>query len=367
MPVVEAPDIEALIVGAGPAGLATAIGLARRGQRAVVVERRSAPLDKACGEGLMPMGVRQLADLGVDVEKLDAAPFRGIRFVDARDGRARLTGRFATGPGLGIRRTELSRALLEAARRAGIQVVLDCALERWRIVDEGTCVVAQTSSGEVRARYLVGADGLNSAIRAQAGLARAAERSRRFGVRSHFRLAPWSDHVEVHWADGAEAYVTPVAPDAIGVAFLWRGKGVHPRALLARFPALAERLRGAEPIDAMRGAGPFWQGARARFAGRVALVGDAAGYTDAVTGEGVALALRSADALASVVAAREPLARYDAAWRRLTRTHRRFARLLRLGVDHPRLRRAAFAALAVVPSAFETLLRLAAEELTSSA
>jgi flavin-dependent dehydrogenase len=350
-------DIDALIVGAGPAGLAAAIGLARRGLRALVIERRTPPLDKACGEGIMPPGVRALAALGVDLSSLRTAPLRGVRFVDgARD----FSGRFSTGDGLGVRRTELSSALIAAALRAGVELRFDCGLECfWQDDSE---VRVETSQGELRAGALIGADGLASRVRAEAGLASAPPRARRFGMRRHFRVAPWSDFVEVHWGERAEAFVTPVAPDEVGVALLWGGDGGSYGEHLARFPELAARLGGAAAVSETRGAGPFWQSARARHAGRVALVGDAGGYTDAVTGEGITLALHGANALAQTLAAGEPLAHYEAAWWRLTRAHRAMAALLGFGIAHPRARRSAFTAFTAAPRAFEMLLRIAASE-----
>ncbi|HXK26390.1 MAG TPA: NAD(P)/FAD-dependent oxidoreductase [Myxococcota bacterium] len=349
-------DVEALVVGAGPAGLATAIHLVRRGVETLVIERRVPPLEKACGEGIMPAGVRALAALGVDRDALRAAPFHGVRFVE---GDRAFAGRFATGVGLGVRRTRLSRALLEAAAKAGAPVRFECGLEGWEV--RGSDVHVRTTQGELRACVLIGADGLASRVREQAGLDRP-RGPRRFGMRRHFRIAPWSEYVEVHWCDSAEAYVTPVAADEVGVALLWSADGGGYRELLARFPALARRLAHAEPSSELRGSGPFWQRTRRRFAAGVALVGDAAGYTDAVTGEGITLALHCAAVLARVVAERRPLAEYERAWRRLSRTHRAFAALLGFGVEHPRLRRAAFRALEVAPRAFEVLLRSAAGE-----
>jgi flavin-dependent dehydrogenase len=156
--------------------------------------------------------------------------------------------------------------------------------------------------------------------------------------------------------------VTPVAPDEVGVALLASAHGGGYGDLLTRFPALAARLAGAEPASELRGAGPFWQRARRRHAEGVALVGDAAGYTDAVTGEGITLALHCAGALAHVIAERRPLEEYERAWRRLSRTHRAFAALLGFGIAHPRLRRAAFRFLSAAPASFERLLRAAAGE-----
>jgi flavin-dependent dehydrogenase len=347
---------DVLIAGAGPAGIATALSLARRGISSCVIERRREPLDKACGEGIAPAGVRALAALGVCTEKLRAAPFQGVRFVD---GALAIEGRFATGVGLGVRRTELSRELLATATRAGIEVALGCALTGFEQSRGG--IVARTSLGEFRTRMLVGADGLTSAVREWAGLALPA-RSRRFGVRRHYRIAPWSAWVEVHWRGNAEAYVTPVAPDELGVAILAHADGRNFEQQLAAFPELAAKLERAVAVSEARGAGPFWQRARRRVTGGVALVGDAAGYTDAVTGEGIALALRTGDSLARIFAASGSPAGYERAWWRITSEHRAFAALLGFAVAHPRTRRAAFRALAWKPDLFERLLRRATAE-----
>jgi len=353
---VRARDTEVIVVGAGPAGLATALELAQRGVAPLVIERRHPPLDKACGEGVMPAGVRALEKLGVSLPQDRCARFRGVRFID---GSRSFEGRFPTGPGLGVRRTVLSEALLERARSAGIPVEFGCTLRAWESRADG--VIARTSGGDVRARLLVGADGLGSFVRSHAGLA-APIRRRRFGMRRHFRVAPWSPFVEVYWSAGAEAYVTPVAADEVGVAMLWGGDGRSHERCLAAFPQLEARLRGAEPVTRVLGAGPFWQSARQRFAPGVALVGDAAGYTDAVTGEGITLSLVCARALAVVVAERRPLADYERAWSKLTRTHRAFAALLGFGVSHPRARSAFFALLSRRPDIFERMLGWAARE-----
>jgi flavin-dependent dehydrogenase len=123
----------------------------------------------------------------------------------------------------------------------------------------------------------------------------------------------------VHWSPRAEAYVTPLAPELVGVALLTGERGSFAQQLI-RFPALAERLAaaGAGPV---RGAGPMRQRAKARVAGRILLVGDAAGYVDALTGEGLSLALAGAAALVRCVRADRPGA-YESEWRRATRRHR---------------------------------------------
>ena len=149
--------------------------------------------------------------------------------------------------------------------------------------------------------------------------------------------------------------------DEVGVAILGAARDRDFDRELARFPEVVARLAGAAPVDGVRGAGPFWQSAKRPAAERVALVGDAAGYTDAVTGEGISLAIRGAEALARIFAESDGVVGYDRAWRGITREHRAFAALLRLAVDHPGSRRAAFRALARMPWFFEVLLRRAGE------
>ncbi|MER5421999.1 NAD(P)/FAD-dependent oxidoreductase [Streptosporangium roseum] len=298
--------IDVLVAGGGPAGLATAIHAALAGMEAVVVEPRPTPVDKACGEGLMPSGVAALRSLGVPVE---GRPLRGIRYLD---GRRRVDAAFRDGRGLGVRRTALHAALARRAAELGVEVVPG-KVEGVRQGGDGV------EAAGLRARWLVAADGLHSPLRALLGLELPDRRPRRYGLRRHYRVAPWTDFVEVHWAAEGEAYVTPVGDDLVGVAVLSsrrRGYREH----LADFPDLLARLKGpaATPV---RGAGPLRQRVRARVAGRVLLVGDAAGYTDALTGEGVSLALLSAQALVGCLRTGTPQA-YEGAWLRLSRRHR---------------------------------------------
>lgn len=298
--------IDLLVAGGGPAGLATAIHAARAGLEVVVVERRYGPVDKACGEGLMPHALRQLQDLGADPPGM---PFRGITYVD---GRHRVTGRFNGGAGRGVRRTALHTSLLEAAAAAGVQI------------EHGEIGPVSQDEGSVRcfgfhARYLAAADGLHSPIRTGLGLAGRPAGPRRWGIRRHFRVAPWSDCVEVHWSDDAEAYVTPVADDCVGVAILTTRRGGFDEQFAA-FPAVRDRVDGhAHGPD--RAAGPLRQRVTSRTAGRVLLVGDAAGYVDALTGEGLGIAFSAARLLVECITA-ERTQDYDLQWRRMSRRYR---------------------------------------------
>lgn len=350
------------IAGGGPAGLAAAIRAAQRGLRAIVLERSDGPIDKACGEGLMPSGARELERLGVRVEP--AHPFLGIRYVQ---GNTIVEARFRGATGLGIRRTVLWRALSERALALGAE------LRRATVQGAragSTSIEVTTDRGPIEARLLVAADGLHSPLRRAAGLDAAAMESaagngeaQRFGIRRHFDVTPWSELVEVHWADGVEAYVTPVGPRSVNLAFLC-GRGADFEEHLDRFPALRKRLAGAPVSSETRGAGPLLQRVRARHADRLALVGDAAGYVDAITGQGLSLGFAGAALLVESLPQdlASDLAPALRAYDRGLRSHwRRYAvpahALLALS-RRPALRREAIRTVAALPGAFGALVRV---------
>lgn len=343
------------IVGGGPVGLATAIEARAAGLETVVLELREPPIDKACGEGLMPDGVELLEGLGVELEPSRVMPFGGIRYLD---GDHMAEARFPTGHGLGIRRPVLHEVLRARAEAVGVDL-------RWRTRVVGLSAGRlETSAGPVACRRVVGADGLGSRVRRWAGLDADAGRRQRFGLRRHFRVAPWTDLVEVHWARDHEAYVTPVGGGEVGVAMLF---GANRRSvadfdrLLASFPRLAERLRGARVTSTDRGSGPLHRPARSVRRGNVFLVGDAAGYLDAITGEGLALGFQQARALVAALAADRP-AEYERAVGRLTTTPFRLVRLLLFAERRPWLRRRVIGALARDPELFARLLAIHARQ-----
>ncbi len=329
-------DTDLLVVGGGPGGLATAIQARRHGLSVIVAEPREGPVDKACGEALMPGGLAELRSLGVDPPGL---PFHGFAYL--RDHRC-AQARFRTGPGRGVRRTALHTAMAAHAEQQNVEWL------RTRIneVDQDADGV---TAGGVRAKWLVAADGLHSAVRRAVGINAVAGTPRRYGVRWHYQIPPWSECVEVHWSRWGEAYVTPVTPDLVGVAILSRQPPT-----LAWFPRLAHRLQGASRGRA-RGCGPLRQVVSRRVDRRVLLVGDAAGYEDALTGEGINLAVKQAGAAVAAIVDDAP-ASYERAWHRITRPYRLLTRALVLSTVPPANRRAIVPACTLFPGVFEKAL-----------
>lgn len=335
------PDCDVLVVGGGPVGLAAAVEARLAGLTATVLEARDGPVDKACGEGLMPGAVAALQRLGVEPE---GYPIAGIAYL--APGRSAVA-RFGGAAGLGVRRLELWRALAARADALGVERhrvrVTDVEVEAGGVRVGGTC-----------ARWLLAADGLHSPLRHRLGLDRPARGPARYGLRRHHALAPWSDLVEVHWAAGAEAYVTPVGPDRVGVAVLGgAGGGFEER--LAAFPALRERLAGAPAASEVLGAGPLRQVATRRVAGPVLLVGDAGGYVDALTGEGVSTGLATARAAVAAVVAGRP-ERYERDWHRVTRRYRLLTAGVLAAANHDRSRRLVVPAAERFPGLFRTVV-----------
>ncbi|ORA15550.1 NAD(P)/FAD-dependent oxidoreductase [Mycobacterium asiaticum] len=325
-------DADLLVVGGGPGGLATALHARRQGLSVLVAEPRENPIDKACGEGLMPGGLAELTSLGVDPAGM---PFRGIAYVSEH---RRAEARFRSGPGRGVRRTTLHAALAARAKEQDTEWI------RTKVTTVTQDAQGVNAAG-VRTRWLVGADGLHSAVRRAVGIAAMTGTPRRHGLRWHYRVPAWSEFVEVHWSRLGEAYVTPVEPDLVGVAILSRQ-----RPDINWFPWLAKQLDAGSRGQA-RGCGPLRQVVSRRVAGRVLLVGDAAGYEDALTGEGISLAVKQAAAVVRAIVDDAPES-YERSWHRVTRDYRLLTRGLVLATTPHAARRAIVPACATLSPVF---------------
>jgi flavin-dependent dehydrogenase len=327
---------DVFIIGGGPAGLAAAIALRKKGCSVTVADGIFPPVDKACGEGLMPDAIAALLNLGVTISAADSFPFWGIRFLDR--GLA-VDAKFPAGCARGVRRTTLHRMMIDQAEAAGVRLC-------W-----GTKVDLNTLS----CRWIIGADGENSLVRKWAGLDARLRDRHRFGFRRHYRIEPWTDHMELYWGDTCQIYVTPVTPGSVCVAAISRDSRLRLDEALRQFPDLERRLQPSAIISTERGAVTSSRKLQAVYRGRVALVGDASGSVDAITGEGLCLAFRQAAALAEAIE-RGDLAMYRRTHRRLAQRPERMARLLAGLGDHASIRRAAMSVMAAHPAIFAKML-----------
>jgi flavin-dependent dehydrogenase len=311
---------EVVVVGAGPAGLVAAIAARQRGLDVTVLDARIPPIDKPCGEGILPQGVAALGALGISLPAETTFPFRGIRFVDAgQSARADFPG----APGFSMRRVKLHQFLIEHAIASGVEI-------RWatRVVKIDGAAVATTREA-YSCRWLIGADGQNSYARKWVGLDPRMPASKRYGFCSHFGRAPWSSATEVHWAKGCQIFVTPMCGQEIGVAVLSRDPGLRIERALQRFPALAEKLRGVKATTREAGDTTSLKILPAVARGCVALIGDASGTVDALTGHGLSLSFQQAIPLAEAMR-RGDLAFYRAAHKHISSVAVLMSRLMLL-------------------------------------
>ena len=339
-------ETDVLIAGGGPAGLAAAIAARQQGLRVLVADVAKPPIDKACGEGLMPDSLQALSGLGVSLEGLNTGKFEGIRFLGSN---RTVEALFPNGVGLGIRRTLLHTALIERAAQVGASLA-------WETRVEATPGGAVTTNGKpVRYRWLVGADGYDSRIRKFARLEAGNAYERRIGLRRHFRVQPWSKFVEIYWGENCQVYVTPIANDQVCVAVIAKRRPKSFETAVSQFPDLSARLGEGEVISSVRGAVTVSQRFRAVTNGRVALIGEASGSADAITGEGLAMCFRQAIALGEALA-QQNLTLYEQEHRRIMSLPQFMGRAMLL-MDRSRwVREHTLGALSTRPQIFDRML-----------
>ena len=257
-------------------------------------------IDKACGEGLMPDSLAALAAIGFRPQSRPPSEFE-----TASPPRHPLPRRPTPTPPKPPSREAPAAASVApsstsscstAPPRLGVRFHWENSVQSITpATPTGTLV--RTNRQTLHARYLIGADGPRSRVANWAGLAEASIHSRRIGLRQHYAIAPWTDFVEVYWSNHGQAYVTPISSNQVCVAFIANAKILSPTETLQHFPALARHLASAQTIDTPRGSITLGRNLRRVTTGNIALIGDASGSVDAITGEGLALCFRQAAAL----------------------------------------------------------------------
>ena len=302
-------ETEAVVVGAGPSGSPTALLLDRRGHGVILVDRARFPRDKACGEGVMPPGVAALRRMGLYERVLatGARPLRGVTYQHPRaEPMVRVPFPIPPGGGpaggLGVRRTSFDAVLVDAVREEAHATVREGERVTGLIRDASARATGvNTTAGEIKARIVVAADGLHSQVRAWMALGVRSNARPRYGLAGHWKVDTRDrDAVTVTLAGSHEWYEAPVSPDLLLVSILTDRS--DPPMTARNYAAAARRsvpaVRDAELVSGPLGAAYFHQRVRAVADGRVFLVGDASGYDDPTTGDGIAIGMLVAERLA---------------------------------------------------------------------
>jgi flavin-dependent dehydrogenase len=313
----------------------------------MVADGATPPIEKPCGEGMMPDTLEALRALGVEIKPGEGLRFRGVCFV--QEG-TRVFADFPQGPGIGLRRPLLHERLVASAEACGVHLLWKTPVSS---IDAGS---VQLPCGKIYARWIVGSDGQNSRVRRWGGLASTKRNIRRYATRRHYRVKPWSNYMEIHWGNDFQAYVTPIGMEEVCIVVISkRAQHASFDRSLRDLPELRERLGGAELNGRERGAVTLMCSLHKVQRGNVALVGDASGGVDAITGEGLRLTFRQAFALANAMAAND-LKQYEQAHRELARRPMLMANLMLCLGSNPRIRGRVIRTLKGKPDLFTRLL-----------
>ena len=296
----------------------------------------------------MPDSIDVLNRLGVSVPFDVGYRFRGIRFSDAHSS---VASDFPSGLGIGIRRVVLHELLLKRAQKLGVAF-------RWGAKQiELTGKQVSVDARRIPCDFVVAADGQNSSTRRACGLHNILRERLRYGFRRHYRMSPWSPYMDLHWGPKCQVYITPVSADEVCVAAMSRSPKVRLDHALAHFPAVREHLTGAAPVSRETGALSVSRKLRHVWRDRLALVGDASGSVDAITGEGLCLSFKQALSLADALRSGE-LDEYQSRHRVLSRRPHLMGMLMLALDKHPSFQRKALAGLASCPNLFSSLLSM---------
>lgn len=340
---------DVFVIGGGPAGLAAAIAARQRGFNVIVADGNKPPIDKPCGEGLMPDSIAALQELGVEIAPSEGYPLQGIKFLEEEKS---ATASFPLGKGVGLRRPILHQKMLAQATELGVHFLWQTPVTGIR--GDG---VNLAGGNFVHANWIIGADGGQSRVRRWGGLEPANRKHSRLAWRAHFLAAPWSEYVEIHWAKNAQAYVTPVSSSEVCIVVVSRNENRNIRVALNEFPELARRLNCERLSRPARGTITTMHRLKRVCRGTVALIGDASGSVDAITGEGLSLSFHQAVALA-VAMEKNDLTLYQKAHRQFARRPTFMARLLLLLDGRTRLRRRILTVFEDDPEVFARLISI---------
>lgn len=305
-------SVDVLVVGAGPAGSAAATALAMSGVRVLLVDRARHPRPKACAEYASPRIVEELACIGllprswsgtarplVGMDLHARGRCVGLRYADRRGSRA----------AWGLDRHRFDTLLAEHAAASGADLREGTALVAH---GDGLARIRTLATGHeesVRAGWIIGADGARSTTARLLGVDARVSWPRRLGlVAHHAAIEGLADHGEMHVGDGYYVGLAPLPGGElnVGMALPMEGVGTARErfdAAIDGLPAVAERLRGSERLTPIRGAAPIGHRVTDVAGPGWLLVGDAAGFVDPFTGEGIHRALRSARAAAEAIVA----------------------------------------------------------------